>query len=1101
MASPLDVAVTAVAGQLSDLAGRITALERNQRSGYNPQNTSVSGSITITDQIGNPAVVIGQQSDGTFTSKQVGTIVPPKAPSTPLIAPGIQGLYVAWDGLMADGSTPAADFAALQVYVSSSAGFTPGPSTLAGHMVGAGLFGVGNLTPGTTYYVVLLAINGVGDSGDPSAQSSGVPVDVPAGTIPDGSITALKIATGTITAAQIAAAAGILGSQIATGSITSANILAGTITAALLAAGIIVAGIVDATTITGSILQNSTTDPRTSINADGSITITANSGIVIFKIGSDGTVYWYSPGGTLLMQLSPGGNQLIYASLTGPAGWNFEPPGPPAVLFSASSAVSSATYANAPTVNAAAGSCVTVIASASGATNVTGVADSQGNIYTQIQAQVSGVNMSVWQAQGINPLSSHDSITVTFGAANTQEKNIIALVTTGVVTTSVTDFSASANGTSTSPSTSGTPSFYGDALLFIVSNASAGGAPSAISDGWSQIAQQNVATFQWTTAWYSSNVSGLSQSATATIASAAWSAVMIGLKMSPLTPVGPASPAGVAATLAQSTAWSNDGLNSLKITHVGTTTGWGATFPAFPVQAGSTTSMQAVIMTPTALASVSIGFTFWSGAGGTGTNLGSVSGDQGTLATTTNGIYVVSISGATVPAGAVSATFFVSEGAGDPNGTIFYIDSVQVPGGLVYSNSPTGGTDPFGNPFEQGINFVGLPGLTSVFGVQDPFGNQVMAIDAEGNIQGQTISAATDLLIAGASVNAILGGASSGVVTRGWAPQASTSLPWPATAIAAAAGEVALLELDVTIPAGRSYLIQVFPSSFIPTIAANTQIVHRLRYTTDGSTPTTASTQADGHSPAVSALASGLTGLNFTSPYMEFIPPTPSVDTLYRFLLTGNIQAGSYKYQEMIEMRVTDNSVDSGQFNNNAVILGTGTSGGGGGGQNHTEYFYGNTTWSYYGPTPQLRNKNGTLYHGAYQGEAGYQFGYIQFSLGNLGNPLNTVLNYNVSKVQLRLLNQHSWYNTGMVLGFHSSTTLGTAGYSTLLQQWTINEGQKLTQELTTTAWNPFKAGGVTYAVLAPTAAAQHNLFWYGYFWGGGSNNANVPAMIVTYQH
>jgi len=42
-----------------------------------------------------------------------------------------------------------------------------------------------------------------------------------------------------------------------------------------------------------------------------------------------------------------------------------------------------------------------------------------------------------------------------------------------------------------------------------------------------------VATFQWTTAWYSSNISGAAQTAAATIVSAAWSAVMIGLKASP----------------------------------------------------------------------------------------------------------------------------------------------------------------------------------------------------------------------------------------------------------------------------------------------------------------------------------------------------------------------------------------------------------------------------------------------------------------------------------------------------------------------------------------------------------------------------------------
>lgn len=1092
MTTPLlNTAVTAVAAQLSDLASRVQQLERNQRSGYNPQNTSIAGSITITDEIGTPAVVIGQQSDGTFTAKQVGTIVAPKAPSTPIVSPGMQGLYVAWDGLMSDGSTPQADFAALQVYVSAVSGFTPDSTTLQGHMVGAGLFGVGNLTPGTTYFVQFVAINGVGDSGPPSAQNSGVPVAVPAGTIPNGSITALQIQTGTITAAQIAAAAGILGSQIANGSITSANILAGTITAALLAAGIVIAGIVDATTITGSILQNSNVDPRTSINADGSITITANSGTVIFKIGADGTVFWYSPGGTLLMQLSPGGNQLIYASLTGPAGWDFEPPGPPLVLFSVSSAVSSATYANAPTISAPQGSAVTVIASASGATNVTGVTDTQGNTYTQVQAQTSGVNMSVWQATGINPLTNHDSITVTFGAANTQEKNIIALVTSQVVTTSVTDFSSSANGTSTAPSVSGTPSFYGDAMLFIVSNATAGGAPSAVTDGWTQVAQQNVSTFQWTTAWYSANISGASQSATATIVSSAWSAVMIGLKMSPLTPIAGNTPTGVLATLSPSTVFASDGHISVKVTHSGTASGWGATFPAFPVQQGTNCSMQATIMTPTALSAVSIGFTFYSGAGGTGTNLGSVSGDQGTLSTTANGVYVVTITGASVPAGATSAVFFISEGAADASGTAFYIDTIQVPGGLVYSNSPTGGTDSFGNVFEQGINFIGLPGLTSIFGLQDPFGNQLMAIDAQGNVQGQTISAAVDILLAGQSVAALIAPGPVGLINYGFKAIGATA--WPSTAIGTT--ETALLELDQACLANRLYEFVMNPT-IINASAAGSMHIH-LRYTTDGSTPTTSSTEAVMTATRVDTASTDTQ----IGPLQCLFAPT--ADATYRFLVTGHAGSGTFQFKndDFIRCHIYDWGLNSGVTNNNnLVVLGSGTSGGSGA-QQKVEYFYANTTWSYYSGGG-LRNHNATIYQGSPSGPGtAYNMAYLQFSVGSLGNALNTVLNFTVSKVQLRLLNQHTYYNYGMTVGLHSSTVLGTAGYSSILDFWNISEGQQLAHTLGTSAWAPFKAGGVTYAVLAPTSNNLDNLNWYGYFWGGGPNNANVPAMIVTYTH
>lgn len=1088
----LDTAVVAVAGQVRELAAKVQQLERNQRSGYNSQNTTIQGGITIAAADGTPAVVVGEQSDGTFTAKQIGTIVPPKAPSTPVVTPGINGLYTAWDGLMSDGSTPQADFAALQVHVSTTANFIPGPGTLQGHMVGAGLFGIGGLTPGTTYWVAFLAINGVGDSGPASAESTGVPASVPAGAIPTGSITALQIATGTITAAQIAAAAGILGSQIATGTITSANILAGTITAALLAAGLVVAGIVDATTITGSVLQNSTTDPRTSINADGSIDITASSGTVIFKIGPDGTISWYSPGGTLLMELQPGGTQLIYASLTGPAGWSFEPPGPPLVLFNVSSAVSSATYANAPTITAPPGSCVTVVASASGATNVTGVTDSQGNTYTQIQSVTAGVNMSVWQAQGINTLTTHDSITVTFGAANTQQKNIIALVTSGVVTTSVTDFSGSASGTSTAPSASGTPAFYGDAMLFFVSNASAGLAPTAITDGWHQLAQQQVTGNQFTTAWYSANVTGFAQSPQATITSAAWSAIVLGLKASPLQAGSTQDLVGPNAFLFQSTAWANDGVLSLKVQHANTTTGWGAQFPAFPVQPGSTVSMQATIMTPTALSAVSIGFTFWSGAGGTGTNLGTVSGDQGTLSTAANGVYAVSITGATVPAGAQSAVFQVMENAADASGTIFYIDTIQVPGGLVYSNSPTGGTDSLGNTFEQGINFIGLPGLTNVFGVEDPFGNQIMGIDAHGNISGQTINAAVDVVVGGQSLaNTLLSAAPQGLLNYGTMAVGGTA--WPGTAIGTT--EVALFEIDQAVVANRLYEFVFHPTIINGSGALSAHM--KLRYTTDGSTPTTSSTTAK---TIASRIETGATDAMIGPIHFLFFP---SASGTYRFLLTGFTGSGTYQFKNDIAIQVAiyDWGANTGQNNNNLVVLGSGSSGGSSA-QTYTEYFYPAATYSYYSGSG-LRGQNISMYHGAYQGESDYQYSYINWASGSLGNNLNTVLNYSVSKVSLRLTNLHSWYNNGMTVGLHSSTSLGGAQgvYSSILTSMFISEGNTFDFVLGGSTWAPFKAGGTTYMVLAPDSSNLHNLGWYGYFYGKGSNTGNEPRLTVVYTH
>jgi hypothetical protein len=310
----------------------------------------------------------------------------------------------------------------------------------------------------------------------------------------------------------------------------------------------VVAGIVNATTITGSTLQNSSTNPRTSINPDGSLSVTNSGGTVIFKLAPDGTMFWYTGTGVLMMELEPGGTTLIYASATGPTGWDFE-----------------------------------------GSTNS-------------------------WVANS-----------------------------------------------------------------------------AAISDS---------ATWSWT------------------------------------------------------------GNDSLKITANGSSV-WGATSPAFSVVALTTASMQCQIFTPAALSALSIGFTFWSGANGTGSNLGTVTGDQGTFATSAGEVAQVTITGASVPAGALSATFHISEAHADASGTLLYIDSVNVAGGLIYSNSPVPGTDTMGNDFDQGINFIGLPGLTNVFGVEDPYGNQLAAIDGGGNAGFQLVTANDDVVLDGLSLAGLLFGLSN----------------------------------------------------------------------------------------------------------------------------------------------------------------------------------------------------------------------------------------------------------------------------------------------------------------------------------------------------
>ncbi len=663
---------------------------------------------------------------------------------------------------------------------------------------------------------------------------------------------------------------------------------AGTITAAQIAAGTVVAGIINGTVVTGSTIQNSSTFPKTSINPDGSISVTNSAGAVIFKIAPDGTMYWYdSTGSRLQMELQPGGTTLIYASATGPQEYDFEG---------------------------------------------TGSGSTQG-----------------------------------FTAQN--------------------------------------------------------------------------------------------------------------------------------SSVAPSNAWSSTGQWSLLITANGNAH-WGATSPAFPVEGGTLATGKLTLFTPAVLSTISVSMTFWSGTNGNGTNLGTVAGDQGTFATTAGGTITATITGANVPAGAHSATFVIAESAADASGTLLYIDTVLLAGGLVYSSSPVASTDSMGNPIPQGTNFRGLPGLTNVFGVEDPYNNQLAKIDAAGNISGQLISAATDLQIAGSSVSTLLSNGPQGIVTAGWTP----SGPWPATPIGTT--ETAILELDQYLQAGRSYTIQIEPFDIQGSNVGNYRVLINLRATSDGTTPNTTSPALVTNCPLNMAATTQGSCWMLHPGYTVVINPT--VTALYRFLVSGNVgptgTSGTFQLgQTGLTMTITDNGVQTANNTvNNGIALGSGSSGAGGGAQNWTESFYGTKGWTY--GQGGLYNQQSSLYQGTPQGGSFAYHSWIQWAQGSLGNSLNTVLNYTVQSVTLRLLNLGSYYSTGMTVSFHSGTTLGNlTSVSSELQNWQQGEGQMLATALTPAAWAPFKAAGVTYTVLhSPNSSNDPK--YYGFFYGPGSNSQQ-PLLTVQYSH
>jgi hypothetical protein len=335
------------------------------------------------------------------------------------------------------------------------------------------------------------------------------------------------------------------------------------------------------------------------------------------------------------------------------------------------------------------------------------------------------------------------------------------------------------------------------------------------------------------------------------------------------------------------------------------------------------------------------------------------------------------------------------------------------------------------------------------------------------------------------------------VITAGWTPAG----PWPSTPIGTT--ETALLELDQYLQAGRSYTLQIQPFDIQGSNIGNYRVSINIRATSDGTTPNTTSPALVSNCPLNMPATTQGSCWQLHPGYTLVI--NPSATGLYRFLMTGQVgpsgSSGTF-FLGATGMVVTieDNGVQTNNNTlNNGIALGTGTSGAGGGAQNWTESFYGTKGWTY--GQGGLYNQQTSLFQGTPPGGSYAYHTWIQWGQGSLGNSLNTVLNYTVQSVTIRLCNLFSYYSNGMTVSFHSGTTLGSlASVSSELQNWAIGEGQILTTQLTAGAWAPFKSlSGITYTVLhSPNSSNDPQ--YYGYFFGPG-NNTQQPLLTVKYSH
>jgi hypothetical protein len=434
------------------------------------------------------------------------------------------------------------------------------------------------------------------------------------------------------------------------------------------------------------------------------------------------------------------------------------------------------------------------------------------------------------------------------------------------------------------------------------------------------------------------------------------------------------------------------------------------------------------------------------------------------------------------------------------NPGVFLYTPVVGAGNLVGAFTANAGVDQYGNAYPGGFYFEATATQTNSFTIVDVNGNPLVTMDSAGNITAEgTINANTDIDIGGVSLeNTILPTYAQGFVNRGWVNMSGAS--WPTTAVGAT--ETSLFELDVTVPPGRSYMILLAAFRVACSLTTGTFVMN-IHYTTDGSTPSTASN-------IFFNCAMTQESTMMTPEWVGFYNNTGTVPVVLSMLVSANVTTGTFQFHpsggnvNTFGIDVIDaGDITAAQAANNATQFNSGGTGGGASKQNYTSSWLASNSWCYQGSnssfTPLgLLNHNGN----AYQGDDG---------LGDNGN-LATFITWpsavvtalsgaTVNSVLLTLNNNHSWFNSGITYNI-GVTTAAATGQPSRPAISSPNLTQPFSAEGATKQWN---IGAASPAFAAALVAGNPFVLFnpsssrnsYGY--AAGAGQSGPPKITVGY--
>jgi len=378
--------------------------------------------------------------------------------------------------------------------------------------------------------------------------------------------------------------------------------------------------------------------------------------------------------------------------------------------------------------------------------------------------------------------------------------------------------------------------------------------------------------------------------------------------------------------------------------------------------------------------------------------------------------------------------------------TVTATATVTTPGTLLVSIAGAGGVDTYGNPFPSGIGLTGQATTTNMLTVNNAAGQTLSGIDASGNVQGQTLSANTDVVLGGQSLKALL----SGLLTPN---------PWiPMTLLnSAAAG---------TAPNG----VPAYQLSADGTKVNITGVVTGVKSATIFAT-----------------LPSGFYNPTTQTQFMATVTTYPSAPASLAYGQCDT--SGNLTISNAPGGGASSTVVLSGFIDMTVPLSGHVTT---------VSTFYAAQSWSYLGNGVQ-QNHNGSMsqgYNPNYAGN-GSQYSYLDFSAADTLIPAGSTCNW----ATLRLYCQGAYYSTGADACIYQATTVNNSGTRTTVpaDQWLIGDGQILTHTLAPSVVPNIYNSGYNYLVLAANPFGGGSSSYSAYFYGAGGSTTYAPKLTVSW--